>query len=728
MQELQEELTGIIDRFLFQNTDNGYAVFYLLVPRHNAVTVTGYFPHLQVGEQVTLKGSWIFHLKFGKQFEAHQCTASLPTSVVGLKKYLGSGLIKGIGKVYAEKMVDYFGATILEVIDQQPHRLEEISGIGPGRVACIAQAWQHQKEIAGIMVFLQDKGISPAYATKIFKQYGQEARVVIQENPYRLADEVWGIGFKTADRLAQQLGFEQQSLKRIKAGIIFSITQAVSNGHLYVVLADLKKQCCELLELDQASTEPLLKQAFNQLYDEQKIKLISIDTTHFITLPSYYFSEKGVAARIRTLLKASSQHTFDLNALYQQLRAPTAHEIALNEDQQRGIIACLQNKVTIISGGPGTGKTTLIKKLLDILDTQRMRTMLAAPTGRAAKRMMEGTGRYALTLHRLLEFDFKIMGFAHNEQNALKVDFLIVDESSMLDIFLAHALLKALPNTAHVIFIGDIDQLPAVGAGNFLHDLIASDLVATVRLTQIFRQAQDSLIVVNAHRVNKGEFPVSHLPNARRDFVFIKEDKPENLIEHLTHIFKKVLPACSLIPEQATILAPMHRGVAGTQQLNYLLQQLLNPHATDIKVTHTGTTFKSGDKVMQIKNNYDKAVFNGDVGFIHTINLDDQQLVVNYDDRLVTYDFDELNEIVLAYALSIHKSQGSEYPAVIIPLFMQHFTLLQRNLVYTAITRAKKLCILIGQTKAIAMAIKNNKSMVRITFLKEFLTTDLQCR
>ena len=726
---MNETLSGTIDRILFHNEENGFAVFVLQINSKTDATIRGYVPSIHAGEQVTLKGAWVTHPKFGRQFEAQQCTAHVPTSLIGLKKYLGSGLIKGIGPVYAEKLVNYFGQDVLEIIDKDPERLKEVPGIGKGRVEKIVTAWADQKEISNVMVFLQDKGISTAYATKIYKKYGQNSIAVLQENPYRLAEEIWGIGFKIADQIAQNLGIAPNSIKRVRAGILFVITTEVGNGHLYVELEELKQKTVELLELDKQDAPPKLKTALHDLYNAEKIKLITHEDKHFVTLPRYYFSEKNIAVKVKKLQDYPHQKQIDLDAAYATLRTPQhEHDIVLNEDQQKGVMACLQNKVTVITGGPGTGKTTIIKKLLSILDANHLRYKLAAPTGRAAKRITQSTGRHASTLHRLLGFDVSTFGFTRNENNALQLDVLIVDEASMLDVFLANAVMKALPLHAHVVLIGDVDQLPSVGAGNVLNDLIESSVVASVRLIQIFRQAQDSMIIVNAHRINQGEFPISFLPDAKRDFFFIKEQDPANVPHHLKTIFTQKLPKVGITPENTTVLVPMNRGIVGTHKLNHDLQMILNPEETKKQIAHAGYTFKLGDRVMQIRNNYDKNVFNGDMGTIHDIDLTDRQLFVRYGERIVEYEFSELDELVLAYAISIHKSQGSEYSAVIIPLFTQHFALLQRNLVYTAITRAKKLCIFIGQPKALAMAIKNNKSVKRTTFLQKFLTTDLQCR
>lgn len=723
----KQELSGVIERFLFQSTDNGFGVF-IVKTKSQSITVRGYVPAIHPGEQVHLEGSWTTHPKFGRQFEATKCTATLPTSVQGIQKYLSSGLIKGIGPTYAEKLVNHFGSHVLEIIDTKPERLSEVDGIGAKRIEKIVTAWHDQKEISTVMIFLQEHGVSPTYAAKIYKTYGQQAIALVKENPYRLADDIWGIGFKVADGIAQHLGFSHDSIKRIKAGIIFVINNAISQGHLYVEIDQLKQTVVSLLELDQTDLiAQRLKHALHDLHETQKIKLVSHNNLHYITLSQFYFTEKSLANRILELSSTSSPHTFDIDRIYTSLRNNT-DEIALNEDQQRGIMAALQHKITVITGGPGTGKTTLIKKLLSILDEHLISYKLAAPTGRAAKRIMEGTKRHAMTIHRLLEFDFSSRSFSHNEQHALKLDFLIIDEASMIDIFLAHAIIKALPSHAHVIFIGDIHQLPAVGAGNFLGDLIASNKIACVELQHIFRQAQDSMIVVNAHRVHKGEFPTSKIEGAKRDFLFIKEDNPENISQHLEHIFKKGLAMCRIHKDDAIVLVPMNKGTVGTQTINHTLQSMLNTNQHAAKVSTAFTTFKVGDRVMQIRNNYDKHVFNGDMGSIEQINQEDRMISVAYPDRTIEYEYNELDELVLAYAISIHKSQGSEFQAVIIPIFMQHFTLLQRNLLYTAITRAKKMCILIGQTKAIAMAIKNNKDINRITFLKEYLTSDLACR
>lgn len=717
-----DKISGTVERFLFQNEENGFVVFVLSSPTISTV-VKGSLPPMQTGQEVELEGSWVFHKKFGKQFHAENCITKVPTTITGLRKYLGSGLIRGIGKVYAEKIVNHFGLDVLDVIDREPQRLKEVDGIGEKRIATIMEAWKEQKEIANIMVFLQEKDISPAYSIKIYRRYRENSIAVLHENPYKLADDIWGIGFAIADKIARNLGFEKNSPQRITAGIVFSLKEATSSGHLYLELEKLKKDSAELLEL-QDNARQLIKNALHSLYEEERIKLVSVENTHFIGLAEHYFTEKGISSRILSLKKHKASKNFDLDKIYQNLRTSSDGDHILNEKQQEGIMLALQKKVTVITGGPGTGKTTMIKSLLSILDSEGASYKLAAPTGRAAKRIMESTGRYATTIHRLLEFDVGKMRFLRNESNALKLDYLIVDEASMIDVFLAYSILRAVPLNARIIFIGDIDQLPSVGPGNFLKDIIESGKTISVHLKEIFRQAKDSLIIVNAHRVNSGEFPISSLQNSLNDFRYVKETDPEKIIEHLKHILFVTIKKYGINLEDVQIIVPMNRGTVGTQNLNRELQTLLNPSDRP-HINSFGFKYKEGDKVMQIKNNYDKKIFNGDIGIIEQVNNEEKKLHVIFGNREIIYDANELSELVLAYAITIHKSQGSEYNSVVIPLFIQHFALLQRNLLYTAITRAKNLCILIGEPRAIGMAIKNNKTTKRITFLKSFLNNEI---
>ena len=722
---MTEELKGNIEKFIFQSTDTGFCVF-ILKSKSESITIRGYFPSLQIGQDVSLNGKWVEHPKFGRQFEAQSCIPIIPTSKLGLIKFLGSGLIKGIGKIYAAKIVEYFGENVIEIIENEPDRLSEVGGIGKKRIEQIVTSFGEHKHISRIMIFLQDKGISPAYATKIYKKYKHESIAVVQQNPYRLADEIWGIGFKIADQIAQNLGLSKESIERVKAGITFAITTEIGNGHLYVESEILKKKATELLELGQENAMSLVKTGLNELYSREKIKIITQDEKHFVTLSQYYATEKSVSNWIEKINLTTSKCKFDFDKIYNQIR--TKSDIELNEKQQRAILSCLQNKISIITGGPGTGKTTVIKTLIEILKSNSVSFKLAAPTGRAAKRINESTFCSAQTIHRLLEFDVSIMKFKMNENFTLKLDFLIVDEASMIDIFLANSLLKALPLNAHLVLIGDIDQLPSVGAGNFLKDLIKSEKIPYVQLTEIFRQAQNSLIVVNAHRINRGECPTTFLSESKRDFIFIKEEDPVKVKDHLENIVKNTLKKYHIEIDNSIVLVPMNKGIVGAHKLNLDLQRIINPDISKKSILRIGYTFRLGDRVMQIRNNYDKFIFNGDLGIIEDIDIDEKKLFIRFDKKLLEYEYAELDEVVLAYAISVHKSQGSEYDAVIVPIFTQHFTLLQRNLIYTALTRAKKLCIFIGQVKALAIAIKNNKSLERKTFLKEFLTTDLECR
>lgn len=722
-----EELKGTIERCIYQNNENGFTILVLTLQNNQSTTVRGFFSAIHAGQHVTLKGQWVNHQKFGRQFEAHACIATAPNSIIGLQKYLASGLIKGIGQVYAQKMIAAFGTDTLTVIDNEPHRLQGVPGIGPKRAQAIEKAWREQKEISNVMIFLQDKGISTAYATKIYKKYGQESIALINENPYRLAEEVWGIGFKTADTIAQHLGFQHGSHKRIRAGILHALNEHIAQGHLYCELETLKTQTIALLELEPTACAQELKTALHNLYNEDKIKIISKENLHYITHTKHYSTEYGAARIIQKIANYPSNLMIQEDDISQHLHNNT-DLLQLNDDQKQGIATCLRNKISIVTGGPGTGKTTLIKKCIQFLDDHKINYKLAAPTGRAAKRMSESTGKQATTIHRLLEFDASIFNFTRNEQNRLTLDYLIIDESSMLDIFLLYAVLKAMPYFGHILFIGDVDQLPSVGPGNVLKDLLESNQVAHVRLTHIFRQAQNSMIVINAHRINNGEFPSSPIEGAKKDFIFIKEDDPAALPAHLEHIYTKGLARFGINHNNSITLLPMHRGLAGTQKINADLQKILNGVSTDSELSYHGSIFRVGDRVMQIRNNYTKLIFNGDIGVISLINKVDQVMHVNFLDKTIEYEFSEIDELVLAYTISIHKSQGSEFDAVIIPIFMQHYMLLRRNLLYTAITRAKKLCIFIGQAKAISIAVRSTQDIKRITFLKDYLTTDLKCR
>ncbi len=721
-----DQIFGIIDRILFANKETGFSVFIVHSKKLEPTTVTGAFANIQAGQEIHLQGSWGFHPKFGKQFQATSFTTTLPTSILGIQKYLSSGFIKGIGKVYAEKIVQKFGEQTLTIIDQNPDDLLLVPGLGQKRVERIKQSWIDQKYIAKIMVFLQEKGASATYATKIYKRYGHDAIAKLSQDPYRLTDDIWGIGFKTADKIAQNMGFATGSVQRVQAGILFLLKQESNHGHVYQKVDETKEKTFQLLEIDPALHQSEMKKALVNLYQNEKIKLISHNNQHFVGLSQMYGCEKGIAQKIIQLIASPIHHKVTNTTLYQSLQKHM--DLELNQDQQSAILGSFEHKMSIITGGPGTGKTTLIKTLIKLLEEHKFEYKLAAPTGRAAKRLMESTKRHATTIHRLLEFDPATMKFVHDEQNALKTDFLIVDETSMIDIFLGYSLIKAVSLQTHVVFIGDVDQLPSVGPGNVLKDLIQSQKIACTKLIQIFRQAQNSMIIQNAHKINHGEFFSSSLPDCKKDFYFIKEEQVENAFGIITKILQTTIPAHHIDQNNVSILTPMNRGATGTQKLNHDLQQLLNPDMQGPQAISMGVSYRINDRVMQIRNNYDKKIFNGDIGTICDIDQEEQTVMVDFDGFQVSYAFDEMNELVLAYAITIHKSQGSEYDAVIIPIFMQHFMLLQRNLIYTAITRAKKLCIFIGQTKAIAMGIKNAKQEQRITFLSQFLTEQLSCR
>ncbi len=714
------KINGTIDRFIFHNQENGYAVCIVTVDKQQSITAAGILPATAAGQEVELIGSWIMHKKFGRQFAISQCIQKIPSSLLGLKKYLGSGLIKGIGKSYAEKLVDHFGEKIITIIESHPERLQEVAGIGSKRASVITQSFIENKEVSHIMIFLQGYGISPAYAAKIYKQYRTRTIDVLKENPYRLADEVWGIGFKLADEIAQKLGFKKDTPKRISAGIIYALQVYAQSGHIYCTKNDLILKSAQLLELE---TEHL-EESLNDLINQEKIKHIFFEEKDYYALMAHYHAERSVAQKLLDLLQYPTAIPFDTNRIYAALLAKNTYDIALHEEQQKGIMNVFNHKVTVITGGPGTGKTTLIRKLLSILEAEKITYKLAAPTGRAAKRISEQTGKFATTIHRLLEIDPQTFTFVYNESNTLKLQVLIVDESSMIDIFLANALLKALPLNATIIFLGDIDQLPSVGPGNFLADCLASTAISRVKLTHIFRQAQDSLITLNAHRIITGQAPIKYSKQARNDFIFIHEENPENLFNQVIQCYKTHLKEHNIAQQNSALLTPMNRGVAGNFTLNHSLQAFLNG-SENASIAHGNTIFKVADKVMQIRNNYEKMVFNGDCGTIEEIDHEQETLKVGFQDKVVIYDFDELHELILAYSMTIHKSQGSEYDAVIIPIFMQHYMLLARNLIYTAITRAKKLCIIIGQPKAVHCALSQVRVVQRVTFLTHYLNKTL---
>ena len=707
-------LEGVLERIVFFNEENGFTVARLQVAkRHDLVAIVGVLPSPMPGETLRLKGEWIVDNKFGEQFRVQSCLSVLPATLTGIEKYLGSGLVKGIGPIMAGRIVDRFGLETLDIIEDSTEKLLEVEGIGSIRVDRIAKAWQEQKEIREVMIFLQGEGVSSTYAVKIYKAYGDKSISVVKENPYRLALDISGIGFKTADKIAQNMGIDPNSPMRAEAGIIHALSELVDEGHVYYPYEELKEKAAELLAVDM----DILDTALVTLTEQRRVVIEEHPEHRAVYLTPLYVAEVNAATRLKTLISSSKQlPQIDIEKAIVWVQQ--VNRIELAEMQKEALRKAVTGKVLVITGGPGTGKTTLVNSIIKILRRKKQRIALASPTGRAAKRLSEVTGREAKTIHRLLEFSPSEGGFKRNEENPLDADLVIIDEVSMVDILLMNHLLKAIPPMATLLLVGDADQLPSVGPGNVLKDIIESNQVETIRLTEIFRQAQESLIVVNAHRVNRGEsLQLKPSSGQQANLYFINREEPEEVLTVIKELCQRRLPAAfHLDPlEDIQVMTPMHRGTVGVANLNAELQNLLNPNQK--VVARGGRLFRVNDKVMQISNNYEKEAFNGDIGRILGIDLEEQKLTVKFDDRVIEYDWGELDELVLAYAISIHKSQGSEYPAVVIPLLTQHYIMLQRNLLYTAITRAKRLVILVGSKRAIAIAIKNNKVQFRYTGL-----------
>jgi exodeoxyribonuclease V alpha subunit len=707
-------LEGVLERIVFFNEENSFTVARLQVPgKKDLVTIVGALPLPTPGETLRLKGQWVVDTKFGQQFRVESCLSVLPATIIGIQKYLGSSLIKGIGPIMAKRIVDKFGLDTFDIIEENPERLTEIDGIGPIRTERITKAWQEQKQIREVMVFLQGHEISPAYAVKIFKAYGDKAVSVVKENPYRLALDISGIGFKTADKVAKSMGIDPNSQIRAEAGIIHVLSELVDEGHCYYPYEELKQKVAELLEIDLA----ILETALATLAREDRILIEDLPEIKAVYLTPLHVAEANVARRLKTLIASPKQALqIDVEKAIEWVQSISRIDLAAT--QKLALRKTISGKVVVLTGGPGTGKTTLINSLVKILEKKGQRIVLASPTGRAAKRLSEVTGKEAKTIHRLLEFSPKEGGFKRNEDNPLDADLVVIDEASMVDILLMNQLLKAIPLTATLLLVGDVDQLPSVGPGNVLKDIIASGNVETIILTEIFRQAQESLIIVNAHRVNRGEFPqLKPQQGQRSDFYFIEKDDPEEVLGVIKELCVKRLPnAFRLNPlDDIQVMTPMHRGTVGVANLNAELQVLLNPQGKVI--TRGGRLFRVNDKVMQIKNNYEKDVFNGDIGTLAAIDIEEQKVQVKFEGRMVDYELSDLDDLVLAYAISIHKSQGAEYPVVVVPLLSQHYIMLQRNLLYTAITRAKRLVVLVGSKRAIAIAVRNNKVQRRYTNL-----------
>lgn len=722
------ELTGQIERITYNDTESGYTVLRIQVRGYpELVTAVGHITAPAVGSIIRMKGSWKNHPRFGTQFSIEEYKTEIPTSAAGIEKYLGSGIIKGIGPAVAEKIVEYFGDETLEVLDNAPDRLTEIEGIGQKKAALIRASWEEQRDIREVMIFLQNYGIGTGFAIRVFKHYGAAAIQVLQENPYRLAIDIFGIGFLTADKIAASMGFSSESPLRIRAGVLHVVNEMTHEGHVFVPIEQLVAHAAEILEVPSHLVEQGVEEA--RLAEELIVewyKLPNGEDDCAVYLPAFHYAEAHSAKNFSRILTAP----FNGQYVNPDVVIPWAEEelsLVFAEKQAEALKTALNAKVMVITGGPGTGKTTLIRAVLKIREARGLRVMLAAPTGRAAKRMAEATGHEAKTIHRMLEYTghgTSFGDFMRNESNPLECDLLVVDETSMVDQILFHHLLKAIPQGASVVFVGDVDQLPSVGPGNVLKDIIDSGVCPVVHLNEIFRQAQESMIVVNAHRINAGEGPIVDEDHEAglKDFYFIQQDDPDNVLSIIrTLVTERIPKRFGFDPvNDVQVLSPMHRGSAGTIRLNEELQRILNKGG-GAKVMRMGKTFQEGDKVMQIKNNYDKDVYNGDIGRIRRIDIEEGQIIVEMDNGLVSYDSTELDELVHAYAVSIHKSQGSEYPAVIIPVLSQHYVMLQRNLLYTGITRGKKLVIIVGSKKAVAIAVRNDKTRKRWTWLAERL-------
>ncbi|XSG85694.1 MAG: SF1B family DNA helicase RecD2 [Methylohalobius sp. ZOD2] len=741
--EPREHLSGAIERVTFHSEETGFCVLRVKVRgQRDLVTVVGLAASVTPGEYLDAFGHWINDRNHGLQFKADHLKIVPPSTLEGIEKYLASGMVKGIGPHFAKKLVRAFGEAVFNVIEQTPERLEELEGIGPKRRERVTEAWAEQKVIRDIMVFLQSHGVGTSRAVRIYKTYGDQAIAKVTENPYHLALDIWGIGFKTADRLARKLGIPEDSMLRARAGVRHALQLWSEQGHCAAPREKLVSEACRLLEIPEATIAEAIDAELaddNLTADATQICRDSrfgreapegceagdggasipdeaARSGELIYLTPLYRAEVGCAEHLRRLMCGMPPW----GKIEAEKALPWVEEktgLTLSASQRQAVATMLGHKVSIVTGGPGVGKTTLVNSLLKILRAKRMRVMLCAPTGRAAKRLSETTGIEAKTIHRLLEFDPKAYRFKHDDTNPMAGDLLVIDEASMMDVALMNQLLKAVPDRAGVLVVGDVDQLPSVGPGAVLADLIDSGAIATVRLTEIFRQASRSRIIVNAHRINRGESPIAKRDSSS-DFHLIHADSAEDLFTKLIHVVTERIPRrFGFHPiDDIQVLAPMNRGGLGVRALNTELQARLNGESGP-KVTKFGIDFAPGDKVIQRVNNYDKEVFNGDIGRIDQIDLEQSLVAVNFDGRRVEYDLSELDEVTLAYAASIHKAQGSEYPAVVIPLAMQHYLLLERNLLYTAVTRGKKLVVVIAEPKALGMAVRNRKAGRRITRL-----------
>lgn len=706
---------GSVERVTFHSEESGFFVIRVKCKGQlDLVTMTGSTPSVTPGEFVDASGVWFNDHRHGIQFQVKQIKTVTPNTIEGIEKYLGSGMVKGIGPHFAKRLVKAFGEDVFDIIEQDPERLLELEGIGKKRREKITSAWSEQKVIREIMVFLQSHGVGTARAVRIYKTYGDQSVAKVSENPYRLALDIHGIGFKTADDLAQQLGIDRVSLIRAQAGVRHVLQETSGQGHCAQSIDALILDAVKILEIP----EDTIKQAIQCEINEKHLTPEVINDVGCVFLSPLYRAELGVSNHVMRLLEGQSTWahiSIDKAICWVEEK----NKITLSGSQKLAIQQAVQHKFCIVTGGPGVGKTTTVNSILKIIQAKKAQVLLCAPTGRAAKRLAESTGVEAITIHRLLEFDPTKFDFKHNADNPLEADLLIVDESSMVDIVLMNQLLRAVPDNCAVILVGDIDQLPSVGPGSVLRDLIVSERLPVARLTEIFRQAATSQIITGAHAINKGQAPKPAKNGEETDFYYLKCDEPEEIFQKLMTVVTQRLPQkFGFDPvNDIQVLAPMNRGGLGARSLNVALQEALNPDAHP-KVTRFGWTYAPGDKVIQTVNNYDKEVFNGDIGRVSSVNIEESEVFIKFDDRNVMYQFNELDEVSLAYAISIHKSQGSEYPCVVIPMAMQHYMLLERNLLYTGVTRGKQLVVLLGQHKAITMAARTVTSKQRLTNLQ----------
>jgi exodeoxyribonuclease V alpha subunit len=713
-----EVLAGLVERVTFHNDENGFAVLRVKARgKRDLVTVVGHAAVISAGEFIQASGEWANDRQHGLQFRARFLKATPPTTVEGIEKYLGSGMIRGIGPVYARKLVRAFGETVFDVIEAEPERLREVTGIGPKRAERIVAGWAEQRVIREIMIFLHANGVGTSRAVRIYKTYGNDAVQLISEDPYRLARDIRGIGFRTADAVAMKLGIEKTAMIRARAGISYALTEALDDGHCGLPRDELLPLAVELLDIPEA----VIIDALRLELEAGAVIAGTVEDHPCVFLAGLYRAEQSIVSRL-TALKSGPTPWPEIDA---GKAIPWVEEktgLMLAESQKAAVRTALASKLMVITGGPGVGKTTLVNSVLKILAAKRIDLLLCAPTGRAAKRMTETTGREAKTIHRLLEVDPRTGGFKRNDENPLSCELLVVDETSMVDVVLMNALLKAVPDDAAVIFVGDVDQLPPVGPGQALADIIASGAVPVVHLTEVFRQAAQSQIIRSAHRINAGRLPDLAKPESETDFYFVPADSPEVAVPRLIEIVRERIPRRFGVDpvRDIQVLCPMNRGGVGARSLTIELQKALNPR-TEPRIEKFGTTFAVGDKVMQIENDYDKEVYNGDVGFVEAIDLDAGEMAIGFDGRSVSFQFGELDQVVLAYATTIHKSQGSEYPVVVIPVLTQHYAMLQRNLLYTGVTRGRRLVVLLGQKKAIAIAAKNTSGRRRWSKLREWL-------